>query len=64
MLPRVLVDDIRQDDDPIHALGQWQRTRLQAWRTSRAVTDSPIVWASIANYHAPYRTVEHHGSRM
>lgn len=52
------VDNVLNSDDPIHALGDWQREKLNAWRTHGRLVDSPIIWASIANYHAPYRTVE------
>ncbi|MCV7126955.1 hypothetical protein [Mycolicibacterium vanbaalenii] len=51
------VDDVLNSEDPIRALGDWQRERLDAWRAHGRLVDSPIIWASLANYHAPDRTV-------
>lgn len=51
------VDDVLNAEDPIRTLGDWQRERLVEWRTHGRLVDSPIIWASLANYHAPYRTV-------
>jgi hypothetical protein len=52
------VDRIQCDADPIRALGDWQRGRLKDWRSTGDLSDSPIIWAALANHHAPYRTVE------
>jgi len=51
------VDRIQSDPDPVRALGQWQRQRLQDWRSSGSLLDSPIIWAALANHHAPFRAV-------
>ena len=50
------IDELHDSDDPIHGLSEWQRERLQAWRTTGAIGDSPLIWAAVTNFYAPDRT--------
>lgn len=51
------VDLLHQGEDPLAGLAQWKRERLEAWRSSGALADSPLTWAALTNYHAPDRTI-------
>lgn len=58
MLDAILaIDRIQATDDPIRALGEWQRERLDQWRTSRRVNDAPVLWASFTHHDGRYRRV-------
>lgn len=47
------VDEAHESADPVGTLQAWQRTRLECWRASGDVADSPVVWAALATHHAP-----------
>lgn len=53
----IAIDEMHQQDDPLMQLARWQRERLNAWRTSGSLADSPLTWAAVTNYHAPDRTI-------
>lgn len=42
--------------DPVATLRAWQLQRLQAWRTTGALSDSPLLWASLISYQTIERT--------
>lgn len=44
------VDTAHDQDDPLTALHTWQRSRLDAWRTTGAVEHSPLLWAAVATF--------------
>jgi len=44
------VDAAHDQDDPLTALHSWQRTRLDAWRTTGAPEHSPLLWAALATF--------------
>lgn len=39
--------------NPAVALCNWQRSRLNRWRESGSVVDSPLIWAAVTTTHAP-----------
>jgi len=47
------VDDAHESADPVGTLQAWQRARLECWRASGDVADSPVVWAALTTHHAP-----------
>ncbi|MCX4096360.1 hypothetical protein [Nocardia sp. alder85J] len=42
------IDAAHEQSDPVAALLHWQRERLAAWRDTRQVRDSPLLWAAFA----------------
>nr|WP_036496480.1 hypothetical protein [Nocardia sp. BMG111209] len=42
------IDAAHERPDPVEALLRWQRERLAAWRETRQVVDSPLLWAAFA----------------
>lgn len=44
------VDAAHETTDPVAALAQWQRARLDAWRATGAVVDSPVLWSAFATF--------------
>ena len=44
------VDAAHDAPDPVVAFSSWQRERLAAWRASRALADSPVVWGSLITF--------------
>ncbi|WP_153342245.1 CHAT domain-containing protein [Nocardia aurantia] len=42
------IDAAHERPDPVEALLRWQRERLAAWRDTRQVVDSPLLWAAFA----------------
>ncbi|WP_062993176.1 CHAT domain-containing protein [Nocardia anaemiae] len=42
------IDAAHEHPDPVTALATWQRSRLTAWRTTRAIEDSPLLWSAFA----------------
>lgn len=42
------IDAAHERPDPVAALMRWQRERLAAWRDTRSVGDSPLLWAAFA----------------
>lgn len=49
------VDTAHAAADPLAALRRWQIDRLRNWRDRGAVTDTPLLWASLVTYLAPGR---------
>lgn len=43
------VDAAHRADDPIRALGHWQRERRHRWYTDGHVADSPLLWAALTS---------------
>lgn len=46
-------DHAHSQDDPGTVLAEWQRARLEAWRETGSVENTPVVWASVTTTHAP-----------
>ncbi|CAM3484342.1 hypothetical protein OCAE111667_12145 [Occultella aeris] len=44
------VDAAHDAPDAVAAFSAWQRERLAAWRSSRAVADSPLLWAGLVTF--------------
>ncbi|MBJ8346583.1 CHAT domain-containing protein [Antrihabitans sp. YC2-6] len=42
------IDAAHEQDDPVRALGEWQRARLAAWRAERTAAYSPVLWVAFA----------------
>lgn len=42
------IDAAHESPDPVADLNHWQRTRLEAWRTTGSADHSPITWAAFA----------------
>ncbi|GIG68569.1 CHAT domain-containing protein [Phytomonospora endophytica] len=42
------IDAAHDGDDPVAAIGEWQRGRLAAWREKGSVADSPVLWAAFS----------------
>lgn len=51
------VDAVLRDRHPVRRLGDWQRSKLRDWCDTGSLADSPVFGASLANHHAPPRTV-------
>lgn len=51
------VDTTHEDTDPIRALGDWQRQKLQEWMAAPGPATSPLVWAAAACHTCPPREV-------
>lgn len=48
-------DRAQQAADPVHALCDYQRQRLEAWREEPVLRNSPILWATAMTITAPRR---------
>ncbi|MEV0645613.1 CHAT domain-containing protein [Phytomonospora sp. NPDC050363] len=46
----VAVDSAHDAEDPVEALGAWQRSRLAAWRAGGSVADSPVLWSAFSTF--------------
>ncbi|MBZ2198860.1 CHAT domain-containing tetratricopeptide repeat protein [Occultella gossypii] len=44
------VDAAHDAPDAVAAFSAWQRERLAAWRSSRTVADSPLLWAGLVTF--------------
>jgi hypothetical protein len=44
------VDAAHDAPDAVAAFSTWQRERLAAWRSTRAVADSPLLWAGLVTF--------------
>lgn len=42
------IDSAHDTDDPVAAIGAWQRSRLESWRAKGSVEDSPVLWAAFS----------------
>lgn len=51
------VDRCHDHDDPVGALGDWQRERLAAWQAGGDVVDTPLLWAALGTHVAPSRAL-------
>lgn len=49
----VAVNAAHEQDDPISALGAWQRERRELWTSTGDPRHSPIIWAAFATAWAP-----------
>ncbi|MBB5937948.1 CHAT domain-containing protein [Streptomyces zagrosensis] len=46
------IDAAHEEHEAVRALNDWQRTRLDAWRTARTVEHSPVLWGAFATIGA------------
>lgn len=51
------VDDTHQSADPVAALGEWQRAKLDQWRSDPGAATSPLTWAAAGTHVCPPREV-------
>lgn len=51
------VDDTHCAQDPVAALAQWQRTKLEQWRSTPGPATSPLTWAAVGVHVCPVRAV-------
>lgn len=51
------IDDTHCADDPVRALGAWQRSKLHAWRDNPSASTSPLTWAGVTCHVCPAREV-------
>lgn len=59
----IAIDAAQTADDPVAALCEWQRCKLNAWRTAPCLGDAPIVWAAAMTMTAPVRSHDPHSNR-
>lgn len=50
------VDEAHEADDPVAWIRRWQIEKLEAWRVRGRLSDSPLVWATLATTVADART--------
>ena len=51
------VDETHMAADPAAALSAWQRSKLEQWRASPSVANSPLAWASVGTHVCARRQI-------
>ncbi|WP_241548479.1 CHAT domain-containing protein [Gordonia alkanivorans] len=51
------VDESQTEQDPVAALAEWQRRKLDQWRDSPGPATSPLTWAAVGTHVCPRREV-------